>query len=116
MSRLSKRRPHISLRPTRTASSGCKAPESAIVAPRGRLRTRRLSGCSKGMTTGIDFWLEHGLAHVGSPETVARRLEEQHAKIGFDVFCGRHRFAEIPTEQVEKSIRLFGEKVVPALS
>ncbi|MCH7494307.1 hypothetical protein IIA16_06330, partial [bacterium] len=49
-------------------------------------------------------------------EAVARRLEEQHALIGFDIFCGRHRFAEIPSEQVEKSIRLFGEKVVPALS
>ena len=70
----------------------------------------------EGMSTGIDFWLDNGLAHVGSPETVARRLEEQHAKIGFDVFCGRHRFAEIPTEQVENSIRLFGEKVLPALS
>ena len=57
------------------------------------------------MTTGLDFWLENGPAHVGSPETVAKRLEKQHQLIGFDVFCGRHRFGEIASPLVEKSIR-----------
>jgi len=70
----------------------------------------------QGMTTGLDFWMENGLAHVGSPETVAKRLEKSHKLIGFDVFCGKHRFGEIPNEMVEKSIRLFGEKVLPAFS
>ncbi len=53
---------------------------------------------------------------MGSPETVAKRLEKQHQQIGFDVFCGRHRFGKISSPWVEKSIRLFGEKVIPALS
>ncbi len=53
---------------------------------------------------------------MGSPESVAKRLEKQHQQIGFNVFCGRHRFGEISIPLVEKSIRLFGEKVMPALS
>ena len=78
--------------------------------------TRAIVKNFEGMATGLDFWLENGLAHVGSPETVAKRLEKQHALCGFDVFCGRHRFGDIPSKLVEKSIRLFGEKVIPALA
>ena len=78
--------------------------------------TREINRVFQGMTTGLDFWLENGLAHVGCPETVAKRLEKQHKLIGFDVFCGRHRFGEISSPLVEKSIRLFGEKVIPALA
>src|SRR5207247_11290035 len=70
----------------------------------------------EGATTGIKFWLDNGLAHIGSPETVAKQLEKAHDLIGFDVYCGRHRFGEMPSHLVEKSIRLFGEKVLPALS
>ena len=58
----------------------------------------------------------NGLAHIGSPETVAKQLEKAHEPIGFDVYCGRHRFGAMPSHLVEKSIRLFGEKVLPALS
>ena len=70
----------------------------------------------KGMTTGLDFWMEHGLAHVGSPETVIRRLEKQHQVMGFDIFGGSFRWGGMPDEQVERSIRLFGEKVLPAFA
>ena len=69
-----------------------------------------------GCETGLDFWLDNGLAHVGSPETVAKTLEQEHELTGMDIFCGHHRFGEIPNEMVEKSIRLFGEKVIPALT
>ena len=78
--------------------------------------TKELHRVFEGMKTGLDFWLDNGLAHVGSPETVAKRLEEQHKLTGMDVFCGRHRFGEIPDRLVEKSIRMFGEKVIPAFS
>ena len=77
---------------------------------------RRKTEIFEGMTTGVDFWLEHGLAHVGSPETVIKRLEKQQRLTGFDVFMGRFRWADIPDEMVEKSMRLFGEKVMPAFS
>ena len=82
--------------------------------PEDNPTTRELVNNFKGMATGLDFWLEHGLAHVGSPETVIKRLEKQQALPGIDVFCGRHRFGDIPNQLVEKSIRLFGEKVIPA--
>ena len=49
-------------------------------------------------------------------DQLSRGRLEFGAGIGvLDVFCGRHRFADIPTPLVEKSIRLFGEKVIPAL-
>ena len=69
-----------------------------------------------GMTTGIDFWLENGLAHVGSPETIIQRLEKQRQLIGFDIFGGSFRWGGLPDALVEKSIRLFGEKVMPAFA
>jgi alkanesulfonate monooxygenase SsuD/methylene tetrahydromethanopterin reductase-like flavin-dependent oxidoreductase (luciferase family) len=66
------------------------------------------------MTTSYDFWIDNGLALVGSPETVARRLKEQHQLIGCDIFCANHRFGPMPTEQCVKSMKLFGEEVIPA--
>lgn len=69
-----------------------------------------------GMRSGIDFWLEHNLAYVGSPETVIRRIQESHKSMGYDVFAGRFRFGPIPDHLVENSLRLFGEKVMPAFA
>ena len=70
----------------------------------------------EGMATSLDYWLDNGLAHVGSPKTVARRLEKQHQLLGFNLFCGHFQFGNLPRELVEKSMRLFGEQVMPALS
>ena len=42
-----------------------------------------------------DFWIDNGVALVGSPETVARKLREQHDLIGHDIFCARHLFGYI---------------------
>ena len=70
----------------------------------------------QGMKTGVDFWMEHGLAHVGSPETVIQRLEKQQHLVGFDTFGGSFRWGGLPDKLVENSIRLFGEKVLPAFS
>ena len=69
-----------------------------------------------GMRTGIDFWLKHNLAYVGSPETVIRKIEETQKSIGYDVFGGRFKFGPIPDHLVERSLRLFGEKVIPAFT
>ena len=81
-------------------------------------RSYRSSGESMfhGMTTGVDFWQDTGLGHVGSPETVIRRIEEQQKLIGHDVFLARFRFGPMPAKMVEKSLTLFGEKVLPAFS
>ena len=78
-----------------------------------RVKTREMI---RGMRGGIDFWLEHNLAYVGSPETVIRRIEETRKTMGYNVFGGRFRFGPIPDHLVENSLRLFGEKVIPAFA
>ena len=61
-----------------------------------------------------EFNIEHGLALVGSPETVARRLEAGKKHIGYDIFCGNHEIGRMPQAMVQNSIRLFGKEIVPA--
>lgn len=61
-----------------------------------------------------DFWIDEGLALIGSPETVVRQLEEKQQRLGFTVFAANHRIGMMPAELVEKSIRLFAEGVITA--
>ena len=63
-----------------------------------------------------DFWIDNGIALVGSPETVARQLEEQRRLIGHDIFCARHLFGYISPEAAKNSIRLFADEVMPAFA
>jgi len=68
------------------------------------------------MAKSYDFWIDNGLALVGSPDTVLRQLEAQRERIGHDVFCAQHQIGELPKDQVWKSMQLFGEKVMPKVS
>jgi alkanesulfonate monooxygenase SsuD/methylene tetrahydromethanopterin reductase-like flavin-dependent oxidoreductase (luciferase family) len=61
-----------------------------------------------------EFNIENGLAIVGSPDTVIRRLEEGKKLIGYDIFCTNHEIGSMPPAMVQNSIRLFGKEVVPA--
>jgi alkanesulfonate monooxygenase SsuD/methylene tetrahydromethanopterin reductase-like flavin-dependent oxidoreductase (luciferase family) len=63
-----------------------------------------------------DFWIDNGLALVGSPDTVMRNIQEQHDLIGHDVLCTQHGFGRLAPELVKKSMQLFGEKVIPAFA
>ena len=63
-----------------------------------------------------DFWIDNGLALVGSPDTVIRKIQAQHDLIGHDVLCTQHGFGRLAPERVKKSMQLFGEKVIPALA
>jgi len=63
-----------------------------------------------------DFWIANGLALVGSPDTVIRKIQQQHALIGHDVLCTQHGFGRLAPELVKKSITLFGEEVIPAFA
>jgi alkanesulfonate monooxygenase SsuD/methylene tetrahydromethanopterin reductase-like flavin-dependent oxidoreductase (luciferase family) len=63
-----------------------------------------------------DFWIDNGLALVGSPDTVIRKIQEQHALIGHDVLCTQHGFGRQAPELIKKSIKLFGEEVIPAFA
>lgn len=61
-----------------------------------------------------EYNIENGLAIVGSPETVIRKLTEGKKKIGYDIFCCNHEIGLMPPDMVQRSIDLFGKEVVPA--
>ncbi len=63
-----------------------------------------------------DFWIDNGLALVGSPDTVIRQLEEQRQRTGYDIFCARHRIGHLAPALAAKSMRLFAEHVMPAFA
>ncbi|MCH8061984.1 MAG: hypothetical protein IH861_05730, partial [Chloroflexi bacterium] len=65
-------------------------------------------------STSYDFWIDNGIALVGSPDTVIRKMQEQRDLIGHDVFCAQHVFGSMSASVVEKSIKLFGKEVIPA--
>ena len=62
-----------------------------------------------------DFLMENELVSVGSPETVAKKLRNAAAAGLFNTFMGEFNFSDLPEEDLMRSIRLFGEKVIPAL-
>jgi alkanesulfonate monooxygenase SsuD/methylene tetrahydromethanopterin reductase-like flavin-dependent oxidoreductase (luciferase family) len=66
------------------------------------------------MSTSYNFWLDNGLALVGSPETVICQRKEQHQRLGDDIFCANHRIGTMPPEQSLQSLPLFGTEVIPA--
>jgi alkanesulfonate monooxygenase SsuD/methylene tetrahydromethanopterin reductase-like flavin-dependent oxidoreductase (luciferase family) len=68
------------------------------------------------MTKSYDFWIDNGLAIVGSPETVIRRIREQQKLVGYDVLCTQHQISDLSSELVLNSLKLFGEEVIPGLS
>ncbi|MFQ6030326.1 MAG: LLM class flavin-dependent oxidoreductase, partial [Dehalococcoidia bacterium] len=81
--------------------------------PDTETRSARARGTSE-QRASYNWWIENGLALVGSPETVSRKLVEHQKGIGYDVFCTNHRIGTMPAEHVIKSLRLFGEEVIPA--
>ena len=52
---------------------------------------------------------------AGSPETVAGKILEQRRELGFGTFLGLFRYGSMPHDQVERSMRLFAEEVMPRL-
>src|SRR5262245_21192340 len=68
------------------------------------------------ITKSYDFWIDNGLALVGSPETVIRRLKEQQKFVGYNVFCCQQQIGDMSKPLVRKSRQLFGEQVIPAFS
>jgi len=63
-----------------------------------------------------EFNIEHGIAIVGSPDTVIRKLQEGNKRLGYTVFCGNHEIGQMPSELVKSSLRLFGKEVIPAFA
>jgi alkanesulfonate monooxygenase SsuD/methylene tetrahydromethanopterin reductase-like flavin-dependent oxidoreductase (luciferase family) len=77
-----------------------------------RERGRIFRECARS----YDFWVDNGLAIVGSPETVTRKIAEGRERIGYDHFAGKFHIGRMPHDRVEKSFKLFGAEVIPAFS
>jgi alkanesulfonate monooxygenase SsuD/methylene tetrahydromethanopterin reductase-like flavin-dependent oxidoreductase (luciferase family) len=59
--------------------------------------------------------MKHELVFIGSPETVANKIHAAAQAGLFNVFMGEFNFSDLPEDDLMRSIRLFGEKVIPAL-
>jgi alkanesulfonate monooxygenase SsuD/methylene tetrahydromethanopterin reductase-like flavin-dependent oxidoreductase (luciferase family) len=62
---------------------------------------------------GFEDEIEEGRYLVGSPETVARLVEEQVRTSGCNYFVGAFATGNLTTEQVLRSVSLFAERVMP---
>jgi alkanesulfonate monooxygenase SsuD/methylene tetrahydromethanopterin reductase-like flavin-dependent oxidoreductase (luciferase family) len=62
-----------------------------------------------------EYQYERDLVLVGSPETVARKLKKIATEGVFNCFLGEFNFGELPEKDLLRSIRLFGEEVMPKL-
>ncbi len=62
-----------------------------------------------------DYLIDNDIVFIGSPETVARKLKEASTTGMFNTFMGEFNFSDLEEEDLMRSIRLFGEQVMPAL-
>lgn len=62
-----------------------------------------------------EYLIDKSLVFVGSPVTVAEKLGEAARQGLFNVFAGEFNVGHIGEEDLMRSIRLFGETVIPAL-
>ena len=60
---------------------------------------------SSEQRNSYDWRIENGLAIVGSPETVRRKLEKDLGAFGYDVFCANHQIGMVPFDQVSRSLK-----------
>lgn len=101
----------------RLAQAGiAPGPEGRYIGEEGTPERLELRRVFRERAKSYDFWIDNGLALVGSPDTVIRKIREQHALIGHDVLCTQHGFGHLAPELVKKSMRLFGKEVIPAFA
>ena len=62
-----------------------------------------------------DYIFENDLVFIGSPSTVTAKIEEAARTGVFNTFMGEFNFADLPEDDLMRSIRLFGRRVMPEL-
>lgn len=62
-----------------------------------------------------DYLIEKDLVLIGAPDTVAKKLRAWAKEGSFNTFFGEFNFGDMPEEALMRSIRLFGEHVIPKL-
>lgn len=62
-----------------------------------------------------DYLMKNELVFIGSVQTVVEKIRKC-AEVGqFNVCMGEFNFSDLPEDDLLRSIRLFGEQVIPAL-
>jgi alkanesulfonate monooxygenase SsuD/methylene tetrahydromethanopterin reductase-like flavin-dependent oxidoreductase (luciferase family) len=91
--------------------------ESRLAKQKPRFEARGEPGAARIMTNLFDpdFILENELVFIGSPHTVTAKLRKAAEAGMFNTFMGEFNFADLPHDDLMRSIRLFGEKVMPEL-
>ena len=89
---------------------------------RAKAHAQRCSGRGEGGAAVLmanlfnpDYIVEHELVFIGSPETVTKKLRAAAEAGVFNTFMGEFNFSDLPEADLMRSIRLFGERVMPAL-
>jgi alkanesulfonate monooxygenase SsuD/methylene tetrahydromethanopterin reductase-like flavin-dependent oxidoreductase (luciferase family) len=62
-----------------------------------------------------DYLMRHELVFIGSADTVAAKIRATAQAGLYNVIMGEFNFSDLPEADLMRSIRLFGEKVIPAL-
>ena len=62
-----------------------------------------------------DYIMKHELVFVGSPKTVAEKIHKSAQTGLFNVLMGEFNFSDLSEADLLRSIKLFGEKVIPSL-
>lgn len=63
---------------------------------------------------GYEWSLENGIFIVGSPDSVVEQVTRTTQRMGgLDVFCANFEFGRMPVSQARRSLRMFGEHVLP---
>jgi alkanesulfonate monooxygenase SsuD/methylene tetrahydromethanopterin reductase-like flavin-dependent oxidoreductase (luciferase family) len=79
---------------------------------------KRIMATRKGMTVvkqTMDDIMSKGTFICGSPATVREKIEEAHARSGFEKLVCMIQFGTLPPELVSKSLQMFSEEVMPKL-
>src|SRR5262249_61675481 len=63
----------------------------------------------------FDLCQREGLTIVGDPDHVVREIQAQARDLGVGELVGLFQFGSLPHALAQKNIRLFAEKVLPAL-
>jgi hypothetical protein len=61
----------------------------------------------------FDHDVEHGALHVGSPDTVARKIVKTVNALGLSRFDLKYSAGTLAHENIMRGIELYGTKVIP---
>lgn len=91
-------------------------------ADRARAHSQKFIGRGEGGAAELmanlfdpEFLMTQVLVFIGSPETVAKQIRETAQAGLYNTFMGEFNFSDLPEPDLMRSIRLFGEQVIPAL-